>query len=422
MNEEFLQFVWKHQLFTKQNLRTTSGDKLSIIKPGDWNIDSGPDFFNASIKLNETTWVGNVEVHIKSSDWNRHNHQDDKAYNNVILHVVSIHDQEVYMQNGENIAVMLIEPSVHVLANYIQLQNEQRSPACHQELNKLDRIYVQSTIDSMLVDRIRSKTALIEHALKNNQNNWNETFYQFLATNLGFKINALPFEMLSRSMPLKILSHHTSSLMQLEALLYGQSGLLNEELLGDDYFLELRNEYAYLAKKYSLNGMEGHVWKFMRLRPANFPTIRIAQLAALLHQSKVTLSEILEIEDVSSIVKLMDVNASAYWDTHYRFNVPSKKSEKWLGKTSQYNILINTIVPFMYLYGDRNNKKVLKSRAIELLELIPPEKNSIINTWSELGINSMNAYDTQALIQLKNVYCDSKKCLKCQIGSKVINR
>jgi len=274
----------------------------------------------------------------------------------------------------------------------------------------------------MLIERLQIKTQLIEQNLHRNQNNWNETFYQHLAMNFGFKLNALPFEMLARSLPLKILAHHTGNLMQLEALLFGQSGLLNEELLGDNYFLDLREEYSYLSKKYGLKGMEGHVWKFMRLRPANFPTIRIAQFAALLYQSHSLFSKIIETVNPQDIQKYFALKASEYWDIHYKFNSASKKGEKWMGESSQNNLLINTVVPFLYLYGERNNKAPLKNRALELLEHIPSEQNQIIRRWDELGINSGNAYDSQALIQLKNVYCDNKYCLKCQIGNKVINR
>lgn len=422
MSEEFLQFSWKHQLFQQHHLETTGGEKLQIIKPGQWNFDSGPDFFNASIKIGETLWAGNVEVHKKSSDWIKHNHQTNEAYNNVILHVVEEDDMEVKLPNGQFLPVMIIKVNEAIEFNYKHLIAEKERPACHQTISEVDSIYVRSAIDAMLVERLQNKTGIIEQILNQNQNNWSETFYQHLAINFGFKVNALPFEMLSRSIPLKVLAHHANSLVQLESLLYGQSGLLNEELIGDDYFLELRNEYSYLAKKYELKGMEGHIWKFMRLRPANFPTIRLSQFAALLNQSQSLFSKILETEKAAEIQKLFEVRASEYWDMHYRFNYPSKKAVKWLGKASQNNLLINTVVPFLYLYGERNNKSNLKTRALELLELIPPEQNQIIDRWAELGIKSSNAYDTQALIQLKNVYCDYKKCLKCQIGTKVINR
>ncbi|MFA9391227.1 MAG: DUF2851 family protein [Prolixibacteraceae bacterium] len=422
MNEEFLQYSWKYQLFQKENLETTSGERIRVINPGRWNLDSGPDFFNASIKIGDTLWAGNVEVHTKSSDWMKHNHHTNDAYNNVILHVVEMADQEVSLPNGQDLPTLVIRLEDEIRSNYLHLIAEEGKPACHQTIGEVDPIYIQAAINSMLVERIEAKTKIIERTLQLNHGNWNETFYQHLSMNFGFKTNALPFEMLARSLPLNILVHHTKSLSQLEAMLFGQSGLLNEELLGDDYFLTLRKEYSYLANKYGLKGMEGHVWKFMRLRPANFPTIRISQFAALLHQSQALFSKMLDTNDLDKIQNFFEIKASEYWDSHYRFNVASKKKVKWLGRLSQNNLLINTVVPFLYSYGDRNNKPQLKDRAFELLERIPSEQNQIIARWTELGINSSNAYDSQALIQLKNVYCDYKKCLQCQIGTKVINR
>lgn len=421
MNEEFLQYAWKYQLFETENLKTVQGEPVKIIHQGIWNSDSGPDFFNAQVKIGNTLWAGNVEVHCKASDWLKHNHQNDEMYNNVILHVVEVNDVEITLPNGQYLPVVLLKVNPDAESNYHELILEEKKPACSNYIQKVDPIYIRSTIDAMLVERLASKTNAIDQSLNRNKNNWSETFYQHLAINFGFKTNALPFEMLSRSLPLKVLAHHSKNLHQLEALLFGQSGLLNEQLLGDDYFLQLREEYSYLSRKYNLKGFEGHIWKFMRLRPANFPTIRIAQFAALLNQSDALFSKIIETDDPKIIRNYFKLAASEYWDTHYRFNHSSKSEKKWLGETSRNNLLVNTVIPFLYIYGDRNNKPHLKDRAVELLEITPSEKNQIINRWEKLGIQSANAYDSQALIQLKNVYCDFKLCLKCQIGNKVIN-
>lgn len=420
MNEEFLQYAWKHQLFDRNGLQTTEGEPIEIINSGLWNTDSGPDFFNASLKIGDTIWAGNVEVHKKSSDWLKHNHQTDDSYNNVILHVVTENDAFITLPNGNALPVMVMKVDDNASLNYQHLLSEREMPACHNDLPMISPIYIRAALDAMLVDRLEEKTLEIEKTLARNKNDWNETFYQLLARNFGFKVNVLPFDMLARSLSIRVLAHHTNNLLQTEALLFGQSGLLNEQLLGDDYFLQLRDEYSFLSKKYGLKGIEGHVWKFMRLRPANFPSIRIAQFAALLHRSKSLLSKIIETESTQLLLEYFNVKASVYWDMHYRFNQPSEKSEKSLGKSSRNNILINTIVPFLYLYGERNNKPELKRRALDLLEIIPSEKNQIIALWEKLGIQSQNAYDSQALIQLKTRYCEHKKCLKCQIGARVI--
>ena len=422
MNEEILQFSWKYQLFENINLETTNGEPIQVLHPGRWNTDAGPDFFNAKIKIGDTIWAGNVEVHINSSDWKKHNHQHDQAYSNVILHVVLNNDVDVSVPGGGELPTFIIEVNHRIAENYQELLIQSEKPACYRYLSIVDQIYVRSMIDNVLVERLQSKIEVISKTLLQNQNNWNETFYQRLAYNFGHKTNALPFEMLARSLPLTVLAHHVQSLFQLEALLFGQAGMLNEQLLGDDYFLKLREEYSYLAKKYNLKGMETHIWKFMRMRPANFPSLRIAQFAALLNRSENLFSKLVGCETVSTMLSLFDVQASTYWETHYRFNQTSRKQIKKMGIASIHNLMINTIVPILYLYGDRNNKPELKRKAFDLLEAIPPEQNQIIRRWSELGINSVNAYDTQALIQLKNVYCDHKKCLKCQIGNKVINR
>jgi hypothetical protein len=273
-----------------------------------------------------------------------------------------------------------------------------------------------------MIERLQSKTAEILKIHEQNKNNWNETFYQLLARNFGMKTNALPFEMLAKSLPLQILSKHKNDLFQIEALLFGQSGLLNETLLGDDYFLSLRKEYSYLYKKYGLSGIESHLWKFMRLRPINFPTIRIAQLAMLIHHSSALFSRILETNHLEDLRKLFDITASEYWNTHYSFNRISKDNHlKTLGKTAFNNLVINTIVPLLFIYGDQHLDQAMKDRALLLLEKLAPESNQIIRKWNELGIDSRSAFETQALLQLKNSYCTNKKCLNCQLGAKIIS-
>jgi hypothetical protein len=274
-----------------------------------------------------------------------------------------------------------------------------------------------------MIERLQSKTEDILSILDQNKNNWNETFYQLLARNFGMKTNALPFELLAKSLPLNILSKNKNNLFQIEALLFGQSGLLNESLLGDDYFLALRKEYGYLYKKYNLSGLDSHIWKFMRLRPINFPTIRIAQLARLIHQSSALFSQILETETPDGLRKLFEISASEYWNDHYQFNKISKDNHpKKLGETAFNNLVINTIVPMLFVYGDQHMDQKMKDKALVFLEKLAPESNQIIRKWNELGIESRSAFETQALLQLKNRYCDNKRCLSCQLGTKLIIR
>ncbi|MBP7506774.1 MAG: DUF2851 family protein [Prolixibacteraceae bacterium] len=420
MTEEFLQYIWKYSLYSNEKMFTADGDSIEVINQGEWNKDSGPDFFNASIKIGDTLWAGNVEVHLKSSDWFIHGHHNDKAYNNVILHVVLDNDADIKQENREVIPVFIPHIREETIEKYNNLINKKEWPSCSENTKEINRIYLLSELDTLAIERIIYKTGQINKLLEDNKNNWEEAFYQHLARSFGFQANSLPFEMTVRSLPSNIVAKHRNNLFQLEALFFGQSGLLNEQLLGDDYFLKLREEYSFLRAKYELRGIEGHIWKFMRMRPINFPTIRLAQFASLMAKSESLLSEILKTKELSDIIQLFDVKASDYWDTHYHFNNTSRKSVKHLGESAIHILLINTVVPFIFIYGEKNGKNNLKQRAIDILSNLPPESNNIITGWAEAGIEAQHAFDSQALIHLKKNYCDKKKCLYCRIGMRVI--
>ncbi|WP_297096828.1 DUF2851 family protein [uncultured Draconibacterium sp.] len=422
MPEEFLQYIWQNKLFATNQLQTVEGDRLEIIDQGRKNTDSGPDFFNARIKLDDTIWVGNIEIHKSASDWQKHEHTNDKAYDNVILHVVETADTSVTRTNGELIPTLILHYPEQLKHNYQNLINAQTWIACENQFHKVDPIMLQLGFNRLMIERLETKTQAIVEQLEQNNNNWEETFFQILARMFGFKVNAVPFELLAKSLTVQTLLKHKNSLFQLEALLFGNSGLLNQQLLGDDYFIRLREEYSFLYKKYKLKGIEGHLWKFMRLRPPNFPTIRISQLAALIYQTEGLFSKILEIESTDELKQLFKVKASEYWDTHYNFNKASKNTKpKELGDTAAQILIINVIVPFLFVYGEKQNKHHLKNRALEFLENLPAESNSIISNWSDLGIQARSAFDSQALLQLKNYYCESKKCLNCQLGVKLVS-
>jgi hypothetical protein len=419
--EEFLQYVWENKLFFVENLKTTNGEQLEIINVGKRNTDSGPDFFNAKVKIEDTIWVGNVEIHKNSSDWIRHNHLNDKAYNNVILHVAENCDQQIYRNDVEEIPALLFSYPEQLKTNYQKLLDAKTWIACQTQFHKIDPIILQLGFNRLMIERLEDKTSEILIRLQQNNNDWNETFYQMLARMFGFKVNAVPFEMLAKSLPIGILAKHKSSFFQLEALLFGNSGLLNDQLLGDDYYLNLRNEYSFLYKKYNLKGIESHLWKFMRLRPGNFPTVRISQLAALIHHSHGLFSRIIEIESLDELKKLFKVQASDYWNAHYSFNKTSiRNSIKELGDNSVNTLIINVVIPFLFVYGEKQNKENLKNRSLEFLEQLPSEENSIIEKWEKMGVESRSAFESQALLQLKNKYCEQKKCLNCQIGVKLV--
>ncbi len=419
--EEFLQYIWENRLFISEKLVTTNNENLKILNVGRRNTDSGPDFFNAKIKIEDTIWAGNIEIHKKSSDWKKHKHHTNKAYDSVILHVVENDDQPVNRTNNQLIPTLILKYPERLRTNYQNLLDAKTWIACQNQFHKIDPIILQLGFNRLMIDRLEDKTDEILGMLNRNKNDWNETFYQMLTKMFGFKVNAIPFELLAKSLPLQILAKHKNNLQQVEALLFGNSGLLNIQLLGDDYYLKLRNEYSFLYNKYQLKGVESHLWKFMRLRPGNFPTIRISQLAALIHRSHGLFSKIIEIESIENLKKLFKVNASEYWNSHYYFNKLSKiNSKKELGENSINTLIINIVIPFLFVFGEKQNKPHLKNRALEFLEQLPPENNSIISKWKKLGIESRSALETQALLQLKNIYCEKKKCLNCQIGVKLV--
>jgi hypothetical protein len=422
MPEEFLQYIWENRLFSREKLKTTTGEALEVIDTGKRNYDSGPDFFTAKIKIGDTVWAGNIEIHRKSSGWQQHHHQNDKAYDNVILHVVETADQPAFRTTGEEIPTLQIRYPERLRANYQELLDAKTWIACENHFHKIDPVILQLGFNRLMIERLENKTGEILERLKQNNNDWNETFYQMLARMFGFRVNSVPFEMLAKSVPLHILAKHKNNLFQLEAMLFGCSGLLNQQLLGDDYYIQLRNEFSFLYKKYQLKPIEGHLWKFLRLRPVNFPTIRIAQLAALVHRSHGLFSKITATESLETLKTLFDVKASEYWETHYNFNKNTEnKSAKNLGENSIHTLIINVVIPFLFVYGEQQNKHQLKDRALDFLEQMPPEQNSIITRWKNLGILFRTAFETQAILQLKNMYCEKKKCLNCHIGVKLIN-
>lgn len=420
ITEELLQFIWEQHLFHNESLNTVTGEEIAILDTGTRNRDAGPDFFNARVKIGDTLWAGNIEIHKNSSDWKKHAHQLDEAYANIILHVVVNHDRPVYRDTGEEIPTLKLPVSGKLLDNYQQLMEAKTWIPCQDNFRLMDRLIMKIGFNRLMIERLEEKTGEIVSRLQQNRQDWNETFYQFLARSFGFKINSVPFELLARSLPMSVLGKHKDDLFQVEALLFGSSGLLHEVLLGDDYFLNLRKEYDFLAKKYHLKPMAAHLWKFLRLRPVNFPTIRIAQFASLIHLSSGLFSKITDSLSLAEVIQMFNVKASAYWNTHYKFSYPSVESVKHLGNESSENLIINTVIPFIFIYGEVTDKYFLKDRALEWLDKLTAENNAIIHHWMDLGVEAVSAFESQALLQLKNRYCERKRCLHCHIGTRLI--
>lgn len=420
MKEDFIHYLWKHQLFVPK-LKTTENNILEVLKPGLVNTDSGPDFFNARIRLADTIWAGNIEIHVNSSDWYAHSHQSDPAYDNIILHVVYADDKPVKRINGELIPTLelkhFVEPSIYI--KYCEFINSKKWIPCENQILDVDYFKRMSWFDNLLIERLNKKATAIEDELSKTGNDLQEVFYRKLARNFGFKTNSLAFEILASKIPLKLLSKHKNELSQIEALLFGASGLLDKSLTGN-YPSKLLKEYSFLKEKYGLVEMDKKLWKFMRMRPSNFPTIRISQFSNLVYKSSALISQILESEKLSHVKDLLKVSASDYWTDHFRFDVKSESRKKLLGKTSIHLIMINTIVPYLFVYGKRSHDEGLMQKAVNWLEQLNSENNTITRQFSKIGIKPSNAMQSQALIQLKNEYCNKKRCLECRIGHELL--
>lgn len=419
MKESILHYVWQQKLFTPYLLRTTEGETVEVIDVGKPNTDAGPDFFNAKIKVGDTLWAGNVEIHTRSSDWNKHNHQTDKNYDSVILHVVKHADSQVFRFDGERIPQLELKYPVSIELNYERLISEQKWISCADKIGSIPGIFIRSWKTALLTERLEQKMHAIEQLLTESNNHWEEAFYVTLARSFGFGTNSDAFELLAKSLPLSVLGKHKNDLFQIEALLFGQAGFLNSEM-NDEYMQKLLKEYEFLKVKYNLCGIPKEHWKMLRLRPDNFPHVRIAQFAALIHNSSKLFSRIVEQPETDYLRQQLACQPSDYWKTHYLFGNESTRKSKKLGSASVNSILINTVVPFLFCYAHQKGNQTLKDKAIMLLEELPAERNTIVTGWSQLGISVESAFDSQALLQLKKQYCDDKKCLRCRIGHKVL--
>ncbi|MEI8280489.1 MAG: DUF2851 family protein [Bacteroidota bacterium] len=419
MNEALLQFIWQYSLYNSTDLYTNSGEKLIIIHPGVRNTNSGPDFLEGKIKIGDTILVGNIELHVNSSDWLKHGHQLDLAYNNVVLHVVYNIDNNNVTEHIELFELKGNIPS-HIHTQYAYLANSQQQLPCARLIPQVNDLVKSSWVSRLLAERWEQKLVDWNELLEKSAGDWRSLLYWRTAVNFGFKTNATPFLMLAQSIPLTVLAKHRENLLQIEALLFGQAGML-EDVFTEQYPITLKEEYSYLQKKYSLQPIPAHLWKFMRMRPANFPTVRIAQFAALVNKSLHLFSQIVEVSTVKEIVPLLSVTASEYWNTHYRFEEVQKRPiVKHLGISSIYNVIVNTIAPIRFLYASKQGESFEQEKALQLLDEIPFEQNSIIDIWETSGWKINDAGQSQALIQLYNAYCTKKRCLECAIGLNII--
>lgn len=415
MTEKLFQFIWQFQYFNRGELRTTAGEIVEILNPGQFNTNQGPDFSDARIRIGKTLWVGSVELHIRTSDWGRHRHDKDSNYNNVILHVV-------WEDDGTTGSIPVLElinriPGL-LLQRYEELMHSAAFIPCERNIAAVRPVIWKSWKDRLVAERLLRRTNVVHGFLQQNNFHWEETFWWLLARNFGAKINADAFEAIARSLPLKILSRHKTQIHQLEGLLMGQAGFLNGSF-NEDYPTLLQKEYRFYRKKYNLR--EALVRPlFLRMRPGNFPTIRLAQLAMLVHGSAHLFSKIRDEEKLQNIREWFDVTANDYWHYHYRFDELSAFKKKKLGGSMTDIIIVNTICPVLFAFGNYHDEQKYQDRALDWLEQTGAEINSITSGFADLGFENRTAFDSQALIELKNEYCNKKRCLECAVGNVIL--
>lgn len=421
MTEDFLHFIWRTHNFDFRDLRTTDGQHIEILDFGRWNTGSGPDFSMARVHLDGIEWVGNIEMHLLSSDWTRHNHAEDPAYENVILHVVLEEDTPAFTATRKLPCIELRNRiDGRLLGKYLRLMATTEWVPCAPHLSAVPELTKTAWLDRMLAERIASKTEAITTALAATHHHWEEVFYRTLAVAYGFKINGVPFERIARIVPLTIIYKHQDAPDQIAALYFGAAGLLNT-IFTDVYPLSLQKEFHHLSAKHDITPIGRHVWKWGGLRPANFPTLRIAQFAAFMSNYQGFFRRMLESPDIDELAAAFAAPVHAYWDTHSDFDKPSRKLSRTMGRGSVDGLIINTIVPFLFCYGSYHQNQEYIDRALDLVCRIAPEHNAVTGGWTRLGMPHAHAGQSQALLHLKRDYCDRRRCVSCGIGNHLLN-
>lgn len=421
--EKLMQYVWKHRLWRSEDMVTNTGKKVRVVDPGLLNTDAGPDFFNAKIEIDGHMWVGNVEMHYRATDWKRHRHDSDKAYDSVILHVVAKDDAPVRRTNGELIPQLVLEVSPQFNADYASLVGATIEVPCATKIKQVPHLTIVEWVEGLAFERLHGKVERIHQLLDSFNGSWEDVCYVTLARNFGFGINNDAFERLARRTPLRLLGKHSDSVLQIEALLFGQAGMLDAQKPGmDSYYNQLCTEYAFLSNKFQLTPMEKESWKLFRIRPQNFPYRRIAMLAQFIEGGFRMMNRILEAEGEKEMRALFEMELSGYWIKHYTFGKPNERATATLSRSSIDIILINTVAPLLYAYGELTGNYEMTDKAIKLLEDLRAESNSIVSHFVAYGIDCPDALTSQALVQLKREYCDARKCIYCKIGHHLLSK
>lgn len=423
MQEDFLHYLWRYKKFEVSKIKTINNDLISVISVGDYNQDAGPDFFNSQLRIGEQLWAGNVEIHIKSSDWFLHNHEVDSNYDNVILHVVWEHDTDVFRKDNSVIPTLVLKPYVskNALYNYEKLfSKSQKWINCEEDFSSVDAFVVKNWLERLFIERLERKSETIKQLLIDSKNDWEAVLFKMLAKNFGLKVNGEAFLSVANSIDFSIVRKVQAKQTSLEALFFGQAGLLDDDIQ-DAYFLNLSQEYKFLKQKFTLSNRTIVPVQFFRLRPPNFPTIRLSQLASLYHSHKNLFSKIIEGNSKDEFYKLFISETPAYWESHYTFGKKSKTSKKKITKEFIDLILINTVVPIKFSYALKTGKQI-ENDIINLAQQIASEKNNIVEKFNTIKPMSSSVLHSQALIQLKNEYCSKNRCLHCAFGNEILIR
>lgn len=423
MNEDLLQFVWQHKLLKPLPIISTTGKPIEILKHGELNRDSGADFFNAQIRINDLVLAGNIEIHVNSSDWLKHNHQNDTSYDNIILHAVYKADKIIPQNQTNNVEVIELKELIDesILSNYVQLAQSKNEILCYAQLETVYESKASAWINRMAIERLESKTETIEKVFASFNNDFTQTFYSVLLKNFGFKVNSLPFELLATYLPVNILLKHIGNQKQVEALVLGAAGML-EDFFEDKYLQNLQSEFEFLKNKYQLSVLNKNIFKYSRLRPANFPGLRLAQFTQLIFNNPKLLSQPQDLRSIQEIKQALSFDLEGYWKNHYKLDGEKNDQDLKLGESSIQNILVNTFSYFFFFYGKKLNKPFYENLALELLEDAAFESNAKTKTFHKLLCGKRSALVSQGLIHLKDNYCAKKLCLKCGIGAALLQK
>ena len=420
MKEKLLHFIWKYQYFNKSCLETLRGEPLEIRFPGNYILNQGADFSEAIIKIGSIILAGNIELHVKSSDWQKHHHSSDDNYSNIVLHVVWEADMEISDRFSNPIPSLELQTLVPklLIKRYEQLMEDTATIHCVKYLPVINELGWTKWKETLAVERLLEKSVRVVELFRASNNHWEEVFWWLLASGFGIKVNTELFEDVARSLPVSLLARHKNQLHQLEALLLGQANLLETDFK-ESYPVLLQKEYRFLQKKYKLRKISNSA-HFLRMRPANFPTIRLAQLAMLIYQSKHLFATIKSLENIKEVKNLFDITCNDYWHYHYIPGEITSYKPKHIGAQMIDSVIINSVVPVLFAFGMVNGDETVKAKALGWLTELRPESNSIITGWKKAGITCKNAMESQALLQLQQHFCNQKKCLQCSVGNKLL--